>query len=546
MTADSTAPAPVGTRAEGALLAVSDLHVFYGNIAAVRGLSLAVRPGEIVTLIGSNGAGKSTTLRTISGLLRPRRGSVTFEGRDITRMAGHNVVAAGICHSPEGRRIFPRMTVDENLDLGAFLRKDPQGIKADRDRVLELFPRLQERLAQKAGTLSGGEQQMLAVGRALMGSPKLLLLDEPSMGLAPVLVDLIFDTIQTIRDQGTTVLVVEQNALAALRIADYAYLMESGQLKLDGRGADLAKRRRHRARLPRRLTHLPFGRPSPRPPAVLRRRPQVAGVSRSSETWTPAARRRVRRPRTAPLQSRRRRGCGHGAAAPAEPPEVEEARVTRPPVDVRQAGTGDADDLIELWVQARTEIAGAGRAALGGAPDVIRPRLLDALGRQDGLHLLLARWEGRPAGFAVVRIGHLMPLADDDCVQLEHLFVTPSLRRHGVARALLGAVAGLAERHGADQILSGAPPSAREVHRFLARLGFTPLVLRRVTATATLRRRLAGESRRSAPGGPAEPAPVAAGQVGACGHAARRHPAGPRAGSGARTRFCPRRAATSP
>jgi branched-chain amino acid transport system ATP-binding protein len=241
MTADSTAPAPVGARAEGALLAVSDLHVFYGNIAAVRGLSLAVRPGEIVTLIGSNGAGKSTTLRTISGLLRPRRGSVTFEGRDITRMAGHNVVAAGICHSPEGRRIFPRMTVDENLDLGAFLRKDPQGIKADRDRVLELFPRLQERLAQKAGTLSGGEQQMLAVGRALMGSPKLLLLDEPSMGLAPVLVDLIFDTIQTIRDQGTTVLVVEQNALAALRIADYAYLMESGQLKLDGRGADLAK-----------------------------------------------------------------------------------------------------------------------------------------------------------------------------------------------------------------------------------------------------------------------------------------------------------------
>jgi GNAT superfamily N-acetyltransferase len=172
--------------------------------------------------------------------------------------------------------------------------------------------------------------------------------------------------------------------------------------------------------------------------------------------------------------------------------------VTRPPVDVRQAGGGDADDLIELWVQARAEIAGAGRAVLGGAPDVIRPRLLDALSRQDDLHVLLARWEGRPAGFAVVRVGHLMPLADDDCVQLEHLFVTPSLRRHGVARALLGAVAGLAERHGADQILSGAPPSAREVHRFLARLGFTPLVLRRVTATATLRRRLAGESRRSA------------------------------------------------
>jgi branched-chain amino acid transport system ATP-binding protein len=241
MTADSTATVRSGARADGAMLAVSDLHVFYGNIAAVRGLSLAVRPGEIVTLIGANGAGKSTTLRTISGLLRPRHGSVTFDGRDITRMAGHNIVAAGICHSPEGRRIFPRMTVGENLDLGAFLRKDAQEIKADRERVLELFPRLQERLVQKAGTLSGGEQQMLAVGRALMGSPKLLLLDEPSMGLAPVLVDLIFDTIQTIRDQGTTVLVVEQNALAALRIADYAYLMESGQLKLEGRGADLAK-----------------------------------------------------------------------------------------------------------------------------------------------------------------------------------------------------------------------------------------------------------------------------------------------------------------
>ncbi|MGZ4604132.1 MAG: ABC transporter ATP-binding protein, partial [Kineosporiaceae bacterium] len=159
----------------------------------------------------------------------------------ITRLHGHQVVAAGICQSPEGRRIFPRMTVQENLELGAFLRKDDDAIKADSERVLELFPRLRERLAQKAGTLSGGEQQMLAVGRALMGSPRLLLLDEPSMGLAPVLVDLIFDTIQTIREQGTTVLVVEQNALAALRIADYAYLMESSRLKLEGRGADLAR-----------------------------------------------------------------------------------------------------------------------------------------------------------------------------------------------------------------------------------------------------------------------------------------------------------------
>jgi branched-chain amino acid transport system ATP-binding protein len=241
VTADITASTTSGTRAEGAMLTVENLHVYYGNIAAVKGLTLAVRPGEIVSLIGSNGAGKSTTLRTISGLIHAREGRVTFQGKDISRLAGHQVVAEGICQSPEGRRIFPRMTVDENLDLGAFLRKDRSEVIADRDRVLDLFPRLKERLTQKAGTLSGGEQQMLAVGRALMGSPKLLLLDEPSMGLAPVLVDLIFDTIQTIRDQGTTVLVVEQNALAALRIADYAYLLESGWLKLEGLGADLAR-----------------------------------------------------------------------------------------------------------------------------------------------------------------------------------------------------------------------------------------------------------------------------------------------------------------
>jgi branched-chain amino acid transport system ATP-binding protein len=241
VTADTTATAIRGTRAEGAMLTIEELHVYYGNIAAVKGLSLAVRPGEIVTLIGSNGAGKSTTLRTVSGLVHARKGRVVFQGKDISRLAGHQVVAQGICQSPEGRRIFPRMTVDENLDLGAFLRKDTAEVKSDRERVLDLFPRLKERLTQKAGTLSGGEQQMLAVGRALMGSPTLLLLDEPSMGLAPVLVDLIFDTIQTIRDQGTTVLVVEQNALAALRIADYAYLLESGWLKLEGPGAELAQ-----------------------------------------------------------------------------------------------------------------------------------------------------------------------------------------------------------------------------------------------------------------------------------------------------------------
>ncbi|HEY6794563.1 MAG TPA: ABC transporter ATP-binding protein [Kineosporiaceae bacterium] len=223
------------------MLGIRDLYVYYGNIAALKGMTLSVRTGEIVTLIGSNGAGKSTTLRTISGLIRPRSGDVVFQGTSITSIPGHKIVESGICHSPEGRRIFPRMTVLENLELGAFLRKDHRAIQQDLDRVLALFPRLKERVSQKAGTMSGGEQQMLAVGRALMGEPKLLLLDEPSMGLAPVLVDLIFDTIQTIRSQGTTVLLVEQNALAALRIADYAYVLESGSLKLQGPARELAR-----------------------------------------------------------------------------------------------------------------------------------------------------------------------------------------------------------------------------------------------------------------------------------------------------------------
>jgi branched-chain amino acid transport system ATP-binding protein len=223
------------------LLTLKNLEVSYGNIAAVKGLTLDVYPGEIVTLIGSNGAGKSTTLRTISGLLRPRSGEVLFEGKKISGMHGHEVVKLGICHSPEGRRIFPKMTVSENLDLGAFLRNDKVQIATDRERVLELFPRLRERLTQKAGTLSGGEQQMLAVARAMLGSPKLLMLDEPSMGLAPVLVDLIFDTIHQIRDQGITVLLVEQNALAALEIADHAYVLESGDLALQGPASELLK-----------------------------------------------------------------------------------------------------------------------------------------------------------------------------------------------------------------------------------------------------------------------------------------------------------------
>ncbi len=221
------------------LLDLRGLHVSYGNIAAVKGIDLSVHPGEIVTLIGSNGAGKSTTLRTISGLLRPRSGQVVFEGRRINGVSGHEIVRQGICHSPEGRRIFQRMTVSENLDLGAFLRRDQAKVAEDRERVLELFPVLRERLTQKAGTMSGGEQQMLAVARALLGDPKLLLLDEPSMGLAPVLVDLIFETITQIREQGVTVLLVEQNALAALEIADYAYVLESGALTLEGPAVEL-------------------------------------------------------------------------------------------------------------------------------------------------------------------------------------------------------------------------------------------------------------------------------------------------------------------
>ena len=237
-----TAPRGNGRTSGGEpLLTMNHVSVNYGNIAAVQDLSVQVHPGEIVTLIGSNGAGKSTTLRTISGLLRPRRGEIIFQGRRISGMAGHDVVRAGICHSPEGRRIFQRMTVSENLDLGAFLRRDAAKVAEDREVVLELFPVLRERLQQKAGTLSGGEQQMLAVARALLGAPKLLLLDEPSMGLAPVLVDVIFETIGKIRDQGVTVLLVEQNALAALRIADYGYVLESGHLTLQGPAEELSR-----------------------------------------------------------------------------------------------------------------------------------------------------------------------------------------------------------------------------------------------------------------------------------------------------------------
>jgi len=223
-----------------AMLEVKNIQVAYGKIVAVKDVSVTVNQGEIVTLIGSNGAGKSTTLRTISGLIKPKSGEITFNGKRIDGIPGHEIVAMGICHAPEGRRIFPRMTVKENLELGAFIRNDKAAVTADMERVLDLFPRLKERIDQRAGTMSGGEQQMLAVSRALMGDPKLLLLDEPSMGLAPVLVELIFDTIVKIRKQGVTILLIEQNATAALEVADRAYVLESGKVKMSGSAKELS------------------------------------------------------------------------------------------------------------------------------------------------------------------------------------------------------------------------------------------------------------------------------------------------------------------
>jgi branched-chain amino acid transport system ATP-binding protein len=214
----------------GPILEVEDIHTYYGSIHAIKGVTLEVHEGEIVTLIGANGAGKSTTLRSINGLNHPREGSIRFQGKDITNEAPHNVVKMGISQSPEGRKLFPRMSVYENLEMGAFQRNDRSGIKEDLERVYGLFPRLSERKSQKAGTLSGGEQQMVAMGRALMARPKLLLLDEPSMGLAPIFVEKIFEIVKEINDQGTPVLLVEQNALMALDIAGRGYVMETGQI----------------------------------------------------------------------------------------------------------------------------------------------------------------------------------------------------------------------------------------------------------------------------------------------------------------------------
>ena len=222
-----------------AMLELNDVHTYYDNIHALKGVSLYVDEGEIVTLIGGNGAGKTTTLNTISGLLKPRQGTISLEGKRIDTVLPHKIVEMGVSQAPEGRRIFARLTVRENLEMGAFTRTDAEGIQEDMDRVFRLFPVLKERVKQPGGTLSGGEQQMLAIGRALMAHPKVMLMDEPSMGLAPMLVEAIFQTIRDLNEQGTTILLVEQNALAALSVADRGYVMETGILTLTGTGQEL-------------------------------------------------------------------------------------------------------------------------------------------------------------------------------------------------------------------------------------------------------------------------------------------------------------------
>jgi branched-chain amino acid transport system ATP-binding protein len=224
---------------KASVLVVEDIHTFYGSIEALKGISLEVNEGEIVTLIGANGAGKSTTLRSISGIVPPRTGRIVFNGREIQGLPGHTVAEIGIAQSPEGRRIFPRMTVLENLEMGAFTRRDQAGIREDLDRVYSLFPRLKERERQKGGTMSGGEQQMLAIGRALMARPRLLLLDEPSMGISPILTERIYDTIAEINRQGTTILLVEQNANFALGVSQRGYVLETGKVVLSNESAAL-------------------------------------------------------------------------------------------------------------------------------------------------------------------------------------------------------------------------------------------------------------------------------------------------------------------
>ena len=221
------------------MLEIKDLKVAYGRVRAVKGISFTVEQGQVVTLVGTNGAGKTTTLRTISGLIRPESGEIWFEGKRIDSTPAHQITVLGLAHSPEGRRIFPRLTVEDNLMLGAFARKDKAAISQDLDRAFDLFPILKERRAQPAGTFSGGEQQMLAIGRAMMSRPKLLMLDEPSMGLSPLMMQRIMSTIRTLQSEGVTILLVEQNAAAALKLSDWAYVLEVGQITLDGTGEQL-------------------------------------------------------------------------------------------------------------------------------------------------------------------------------------------------------------------------------------------------------------------------------------------------------------------
>jgi branched-chain amino acid transport system ATP-binding protein len=221
------------------MLELRNVHSYYGSIHALKGISFTVNDGEVVALIGANGAGKSTTLRTIQGLIRPREGTIVLDGEALEKLPTHEIVKRGVSQSPEGRMIFPQMTVMENLEMGAYSRNDKEGIQKDLDRALELFPRLKERLKQRGGTLSGGEQQMLAMARALMARPRVLLLDEPSMGLAPILVEQIFDIVREINQQGTTVLLVEQNATMALQVANRGYVLEVGQIALSGTAEEL-------------------------------------------------------------------------------------------------------------------------------------------------------------------------------------------------------------------------------------------------------------------------------------------------------------------
>ena len=241
MTETPAAPVapPADAAADQPILELREVDVFYGRVQALRGVSLHVGPGEVVALIGSNGAGKTTTLRAISGLVRPREGSILLEGKAIHALGAELIARRGVAHAPEGRRLFPRMTVRENLEMGAFSRRDGGGLRSDYERVYELFPRLRERNHQLAGSLSGGEQQMVAIGRALMANPRVLLLDEPSLGLAPILVDAIFEVIREINSRGTTILLIEQNALLALNTARRAYVLETGSIALSGSAAEL-------------------------------------------------------------------------------------------------------------------------------------------------------------------------------------------------------------------------------------------------------------------------------------------------------------------